>query len=260
MTDHHIDTRQTSVPATGRRLPRTMARTPKSAHVLSFPACPDTAAEWPEGFAAMRAHWDARRGAGGALPRRADIDPRGIAPLLHAAFVAERIAPGRARLRVAGRDMSGLMGMEVRGIPLSALFRPAAREPLASALVDLFDGPAALRLRLSAPRKLLHPRRQAAMLLLPLTSDLGDVSRLLGCLLIGASAAVAGAGHAGPWKPPMRFDIERVEVERLRPQRRPDRDGPPSPHRHHSAPDAAPSHRPARRPLRAERPWLRLVT
>ena len=175
---------------------------------------------------------------GGEPPRRSEIDPRGIEPLLTNAFICERIAPGLARLRIAGTHLSDLMGMEVRGMPLSAFFDPADRDALAQHVVRLFDAPARLRLDLAAPGGLLGPALSGTMLLLPLRSDLGDISRALGCLVT--------AGPVG--RPPRRLRIERCCVTPLaaRPALRPldmDVQGPPAPERR----------------ARGERPYLRLV-
>ena len=68
----------------------------------------------------------------GTLPRRAEIDPRAIDSALADIFLIERIAPGLARFRVAGRRLSALMNMDVRGMPLSAIIAPAHRDDLPS--------------------------------------------------------------------------------------------------------------------------------
>jgi hypothetical protein len=153
---------------------------------------------------ALRAHWeDCRKGRD--MPGRSDIDPRRIAPLLANAFVVERIAPGSVRLRVAGTHLSDLMGMEVRGMPLCSFIEPRARADFALHLVDLFDGPALLRLALKSRGGLGRPALSGTMLLLPLRSDLGDVSRALGCLLTHGQI-----GH-----PARRFSIENVRIDRI---------------------------------------------
>jgi len=131
---------------------------------------------------ALRAHWeDCRRGQD--VPMRADIDPRCIAPLISSTFIAERIAPGVVRLRVAGMHLNGLMGMEVRGMPLATFIDPADRDDFALRLVDLFDEPAILRFALRSRGGLGRPRLTGTLMMLPLRSDLGDISRALGCLL-----------------------------------------------------------------------------
>ena len=56
------------------------------------------------------------------MPLRSEIDPRGLKGALEYCFVLERIAPGLARLRVAGSHLGDLMGMEVRGMPITAFY------------------------------------------------------------------------------------------------------------------------------------------
>lgn len=150
---------------------------------------------------AFRAHWQACRH-GGNVPMRADIDPRGIEPLISSAFIAERIAPGVVRLRVAGMHLNDLMGMEVRGMPLACFIAPADRDAFALRLVDLFDGPAILRMSLTSRRGLGRPPLSGTLLMLPLRSDLGDISRALGCLVTN--------GPVG--RSPRRFAITRAET------------------------------------------------
>jgi len=156
----------------------------------------------------FHAHWaEARRGA--AVPYRAHIDPRRIAPLLADAFVAERIAPGLTRLRIAGMNLSDLMGMEVRGMPLSSFIAPASREAFALHMVDLFDRPATLRMALCSKGGPGRPELRGTLVMLPLRSDLGDVSRALGCLLTtGATAGAAG----GTGRAPRRFEIVHTRI------------------------------------------------
>ena len=154
---------------------------------------------------AFHAHWaEARRGT--AVPYRAHIDPRRIAPLLPDAFVAERIAPGMTRLRIAGMHLSDLMGMEVRGMPLSSVIAPGSREALALHLVDLFERPATLRMELCSTGGPGRPGLRGTLFMLPLRSDLGDVSRALGCLV-----TTGGAGRA-----PRRFEIVDARITPVR--------------------------------------------
>src|SRR6056297_2044612 len=153
---------------------------------------------------ALHAYWnEARRGHD--VPNRADIDPRRIEPLLSTAFIAERIAPGVTRLRVAGMHLSEIMGMEVRGMPLSCLIAPPARDAFALHLVDLFDGPATLRIELRSKGGLGRSDLRATLVMLPLRSDLGDVSRALGCLVT--------RGPLG--RTPRRFEIVACRVSPL---------------------------------------------
>ncbi len=132
--------------------------------------------------AAVRAYWEALR-QGRQVPMRAEIDPRGIECALEYAFILERIAPQVARFRLAGMHLNDLMGMEVRGMPLSAFFAPAARPAVAETVERVFAGPEIAEMTLGAESGFGKPVLKATMLILPLRSDLGDISRALGCLV-----------------------------------------------------------------------------
>lgn len=150
---------------------------------------------------AFETYWSSMRREGG-VPFRTQIDPRGIESLLGNAFVAEKIAPGLARLRIAGNHLSDVMGMEVRGMPLSSLIEPEDRDQLADALVDVFERPATLRLELTTKAGFRQPPLTGTMLILPLRSDLGDISRALGCLV--SQGAIGST--------PRRFSITECRV------------------------------------------------
>jgi hypothetical protein len=156
--------------------------------------------------AQVEAYWEALRGAR-LLPKRSEVDPRGLEAALEYAFILERIAPGIARLRIAGIHLSELMGMEVRGMPLTALFAPNARRQIADGLEDVFQTPATASLRLTSPGGAGRAQLDARMVLLPLKSDLGDVSRVLGCLVSRGEMGTA----------PRRFDVTDLSVRTLVP-------------------------------------------
>lgn len=141
----------------------------------------------------------------GQIPARSDLDPREIEDALSHAFIAERVAPGHARLRIAGTHLSDLMGMEVRGMPFSALFEPDSRALLKARLEDVFARPAILRLDLRAPAGFRRGALAGRAVLLPMRNDMGDVTRLLGCLDC--------AGPVG--RTPRRLLIEGAKVEPL---------------------------------------------
>ena len=144
----------------------------------------------------MRATWDGLR-RGRAVPARADIDPAGLRGTLDFAFILERIAPGAARFRLAGRHLIDLMGMEVRGMPLCSVLNSGSRGRLSDVLEAVFKGPQIAELELLSPATYGRPELAGRMLLLPLRSDLGDVTRALGCL---ATSGEMGAA-------PRRFDL-----------------------------------------------------
>lgn len=128
-------------------------------------------------------HWCALA-RGGRLPRRAEIDPRGIEDALEYAFLVERIAPGHARLRVAGGHLTALAGMDVAGMPLSVFLAPAARQNFAALLRGVFDDPARLSLPLAAPGRFGQPELQGRMVLFPLADERGAATRALGGLAL----------------------------------------------------------------------------
>jgi len=152
----------------------------------------------------LRGYWEGLR-AGRGVPLRAAVDPRGIDRALEYAFIVERIAPSIARFRLAGMHLSELMGMEVRGMPITAFFTPKARARVAARLEAVFQGPEVAELALVGEGGFGKPELQARMLILPLKSDLGDVTRALGCLVAD--------GQIG--RAPRRFDVVADSVTRI---------------------------------------------
>lgn len=155
-------------------------------------------------LAHVRAYWEALR-KGRQVPGRAEVDPRGIEQALEFAFIAERIAPGMARFRLAGMHLNDLMGMEVRGMPLSAFFAPEARKRISDVVEAVFQGPEVAEVTLQAEAGIGKPPLTARLLILPLKSDLGDVNRALGCL--------ASDGQIG--RSPRRFTITSVQMSKI---------------------------------------------
>lgn len=128
-------------------------------------------------------YW-AKERRGRLVPSRADIDPRGLEGVLAHAFVLERIAAGLARFRIAGAHMNDVMGSDVRGMPLSAVFMPESRDLLSEVLTDAFDAPAVVRLNVMSEGGFGRKEVRGRMLLLPLRSDLGDITRILGAVSV----------------------------------------------------------------------------
>ncbi len=152
----------------------------------------------------VEAYWEALR-ADREMPKRAEIDPRGIESALENAFILERVAPGVARMRIAGSHLHDLLGMEARGMPLTTFFEQDARTRIAGLLEEVFQTPATAEVMMHSPASLGQPALDARMILLPLKSDLGDVSRILGCLV-----SLGDIGTA-----PRRFELRNVVVRRL---------------------------------------------
>ncbi len=147
------------------------------------------------------AYWTALR-RGDDIPSRAQVDPRGLENILSQTFIVERIAPGIARFRLAGQKVNEMAGMEVRGMPLSAFFTPDARKELSAAMEHMFEAPAIIELSLQTEATRQKGARDAHILLLPLRSDLGDVSRALGVF-------VSEGNDTGSSQ---RFSIKNIEM------------------------------------------------
>jgi hypothetical protein len=136
------------------------------------------------------------------VPLRSQIDPRGMENALENAFLMEKIAPSMAKIRVAGTHLNDLMGMQVAGMPLSSLIAPQERDRFGQAVSRMFADPAVIRLELNAESGFGKPDMQATMLLLPLRSDFGDISRGLGVLV--SNGAIG--------RTPRRFVIRSIDV------------------------------------------------
>lgn len=130
----------------------------------------------------VEAYWNALR-RGRSAPFRSDIDPRGIERALEYTFMLERIAPGIARIRFAGSHLSDLMGMEVRGMPLSALFAAGSRTAITRRLEQVFSTPATADMTLRCGGRFGVSPLNARMLILPLQSAEGQIDRAMGCLV-----------------------------------------------------------------------------
>ena len=127
----------------------------------------------------IEAYWNEVRGKR-LVPSRCEIDPRGLDGALGNAFILERITGGLARFRIAGSQLTELAGLELRQLPLSALFVPASRDALSDALQSVFDEPALVRMTVASPAGFGRARLEGEMILAPLRSDLGDIDRVLG--------------------------------------------------------------------------------
>ncbi len=155
-------------------------------------------------LARLRAHWQ-DLAAGRVLPSRSDIEPRTLGPILEYCFILERIAPGVARFRLAGQHLGDLMGLEVRGMPATALVVPESRRQMAATLENCCTAPASAELVLAGEAGIGRGRLDARMLLLPVTDDAGRITRILGCL--------QSAGRIG--RQPRRLQIREVVEQPL---------------------------------------------
>lgn len=155
-------------------------------------------------IAQVEAYWEALRG-GRLVPDRSEVDPRGVDSALRNAFILERIAPGLARLRIAGQNLNALMGMEVRGMPFSAMIEPESRSDFAERLEAVFSEPAILRMDLESASGFGRGLLRAELIVLPLKSDFGDISRAIGCLV----------AHGPIGRAPRRFNLTSHRIKGL---------------------------------------------
>lgn len=135
-------------------------------------------------LAQFDAYWQALAAQYGAPPFRQHIDPRALQNGLENALLAEEIAPGHARVRVAGQVFGKLFGADPRGMPLSALFLPGARADLQALLAQVFATPAGARLLVSKPAAFFGHANNGILQLWPLRDDTGAVTRALACLVL----------------------------------------------------------------------------
>ena len=124
-------------------------------------------------------YWNVVRG-NRLVPSRVEIDPRGLEGALGHTFILERITGGLARFRIAGSQISEITGLELRQMPVSALFSANSRDILSEALIAVFEDPACIKLRIESRGGFGRETLTGEMMLLPLRSDTGQIDRVLG--------------------------------------------------------------------------------
>jgi len=163
----------------------------------------------------VEGYWEGLRGAD-LVPSRAAVDPRGIEDALEYAFILECVAPGVARFRLAGMHLTDLMGMEVRGMPVTAMFTPESRAKMGQLITEICTQPLVSQLALKGEQSIGRPALEARMLLAPLTDDFGQTNRILGCL--------QSKGAIG--RQPRRFSVSDVATRILSCTERPSQAAP----------------------------------
>ena len=130
-----------------------------TSNVIDFTARRDSAA--PRPLRELEAYWELLRD-GRLVPDRSEVDPRGFPGALSQTFLLERIAPGLARIRVTGRHLSDLMGIDMQGLPLTSLFLPEARPTIIEILSAVFEEPAVAACDAVEPRRHRAPETGGA--------------------------------------------------------------------------------------------------
>ena len=127
----------------------------------------------------LEGYWQSLRTAQ-TLPARNDLAPHLIDAALPHAFILHRVAPGVARIRVAGQRIHDFLRMDARGMPFSILFGPASRDQLSNLVETAFIRPAIIAAELTAPAQMMRAPLKADMIMLPMVDDQGVTSRILG--------------------------------------------------------------------------------
>ncbi|NBR88758.1 MAG: PAS domain-containing protein [Rhodobacteraceae bacterium] len=131
--------------------------------------------------AQVHAYWASLKGNRSA-PLRTELNPCALDAALPWLLVAERIAPGHARLRVAGSALSNLLGMEVRGMPGTIFIEPESRRTFMDTVERVFTTAAVAEVSLISTASYGRPKLGGHLTLWPLASSPETTDRLLGFL------------------------------------------------------------------------------
>ena len=128
---------------------------------------------------ALYDYWNSLRD-GRLAPFRSEIEPREIAPLLDSTFILEVQSRDSVRFRLAGTKLCESFGMELRGMSALALWHGECRAKVRDTMHRVVSEPCIGHVACTVEnRGGFH--YQAEFLYLPMRSDLGEMSRILGC-------------------------------------------------------------------------------
>ncbi|MEM7241398.1 MAG: PAS domain-containing protein [Pseudomonadota bacterium] len=150
-------------------------------------------------------YWEGLR-ASRAAPKRSEIDPRALKSILGHVFILERTRFGGTRFRLAGTEICDLMGMELRGMQISAMFAKTAREELDLLLKEIYRSTALYSFKLNTTQ-VGYRKVSGHMVLLPLKDECDRTTRVLGAVSLNRELL----------RPPVSFEIEQVFKNRIVP-------------------------------------------
>ena len=157
------------------------------------------------------------------VPSRHDLDPNAIADALPSAFVVERVAPGVARIRVAGQKLHDLKGMDIRGMPLSTFIDVHDQATFAVHLEAAFSDPALIALPLRSESRFMRKDIRGQIILLPMADAKGDVTRVLGAISFHPPMKLRNRQFRLDDAKPMRHEpIYRRQTQTVRFTKKPD--------------------------------------
>jgi hypothetical protein len=151
----------------------------QDAHNLSLVLDP---AELAPEFGAIKAYWDAKRGAR-AMPRRADIDPVELRPHLPYLGLVDVLDDGRDfRFRLLGTEFARLFGRDSTGKTLTEVYGAGCPEVLGWMTASYAEVVRTRRpvLRLGSMRAVQKDFIRCDSLLLPLSEDGARASMIMG--------------------------------------------------------------------------------
>lgn len=113
-------------------------------------------------------------------PYRSEVDPREIAPLLDSTFILEVQNPDSIRFRLAGTRLCENFGMELRGMSALALWHGESRSRVHDMIEAVTEEPCIGHINCTVENRggFVY---QAEFLYMPLRSDMGEMTRILGC-------------------------------------------------------------------------------
>ncbi len=155
--------------------------------------------EAPRGIIAEVTDYWASLRTGSRPPMRQQLEPAALARNLPHVFLAELISPRVARLRICGQQVEEILGMEMRGMPVTAMFCGTARNEVMQAMEQVSLG-ARVTLVLEGESGFGLPRMTATLALLPLCDETGRISRVMGVL----------ARDGEPGRTPRRFTLAKA--------------------------------------------------
>ncbi len=128
---------------------------------------------------ALYRYWDELR-AGRLAPYRCEVDPRAISNLLESTFILERLSDDNVRFRLAGTRLCENFGLELRGMSALALWQGDCRVRARNLLAKVSAEPCIGHLTCTVETRAGY-LFDAEFLYLPLRSDTGELTRILGC-------------------------------------------------------------------------------
>jgi len=149
----------------------------------------------------LKQYWESLR-AGRLAPYRSEIDPRQFEHALENMFILEIIGEETIRVRLAGMKLCEMMGMEVRGMSPRAFMMPEDRSRFDDAILDVVRKPAVADFVMETV-DYNGKSGTAYLLLMPLRSDFGEITRILGC--------ISDSGEQ--YEAPVRMRITRAHSE-----------------------------------------------